>query len=101
MYIFGTSLIYGSIAAALISSICYALVVFGRPALIRWGRGAAWASLGFALSSAVLLLALFVLQRYDIRYVYDYSSTDLEMRYRIAAIWAGQPGSLVVWALVG
>ncbi|HEY0737222.1 MAG TPA: cytochrome c biogenesis protein CcsA [Herpetosiphonaceae bacterium] len=101
MYIFGTSLIYGSIAAALISAICYALVVFGRPSLIRWGRVGAWASLGFALSSAVLLLALFVLQRYDIRYVYDYSSTDLEMRYRIAAIWAGQPGSLVVWALVG
>lgn len=101
MYIFGSSLIYGSIAAALISAICYALVVFGRPSLIRWGRAGAWASLGFALSSAALLLALFVLQRYDIRYVYDYSSTDLEMRYRIAAIWAGQPGSLVVWALVG
>ncbi len=44
---------------------------------------------------------MFLLQRYDIRYVYDYSSADLELRYRIAATWAGQPGSLIVWAVTG
>ncbi len=69
--------------------------------MLRVGRISAVAALGWAVASALLLLALFVAQRYDVRYVYDYSSADLEMRYRVASVWAGQPGSLVVWALVG
>jgi cytochrome c-type biogenesis protein CcmF len=48
-----------------------------------------------------LLIALFVARRYDIKYVYDYSSSDLEFRFRVASLWAGQPGSFVIWALWG
>jgi cytochrome c-type biogenesis protein CcmF len=44
----------------------------------------------------IFLLALFLMQRYDVRYVYDFSSSDLEARYRISAIWAGLSGRLVV-----
>ena len=101
MYYFGTSLIFAAILAAVCSSACYTLVVSGRTALLRPARIGVYAALGFAGASALLILALFLLHRYDIRYVYDYSSEDLELRYRIAAVWAGQPGSLVVWALAG
>ncbi len=101
MYYIGTSLIFGAILAAVFSSACYTLVVGGRPRLLQWGRAGAYGSLLLAGASALLILALFLLQRYDIRYVYDYSSSELELRYRIAAVWAGQPGSLVVWALGG
>ncbi len=101
MYYIGTSLIFGAILAAVFSSACYTLVVSGRSQLLRWGRVGAYGALLLAGASALLILALFVLQRYDIRYVYDYSSRELELRYRIAAVWAGQPGSLVVWALAG
>jgi len=98
---FGTVLVCLAIAAALGASASYALVTTGRPALLRWGRWGTYAALGLALAAAALLLGLFVAQRYDVQYVYDYSSTDLEFRYRVAAVWAGQPGSLVVWALGG
>jgi cytochrome c-type biogenesis protein CcmF len=101
LYIIGTSLIVLAIASALLSSLCYTLVVWGRAAFLRWGRVGMGSALLCAVASAVLLLVLFIWQRYDIEYVYNYSSVDLEMRYRVAAVWAGQPGSLVVWALVG
>ena len=50
---------------------------------------------------AAVVTALFLAQRYDIKYVYDYSSKDLEAPFRVAALWAGQPGSFVIWALWG
>ena len=101
MLYLGSGLIIGAISLALASSLLYALVIGGRTKLLPWGRAAVFGTLGLAAASAALILALFLLQRYDIRYVYDYSSRDLELRYRIAATWAGQPGSLVVWALAG
>lgn len=101
MYYLGTTLIVCAIVASALSAGCYSLVVAGRTKLLRWGRSGVWAALGFAAAAASLILALFVAQRYDIRYVYDYTSQDLELRYRIAAVWAGQPGSLIVWALAG
>lgn len=101
MYIFGTSLIVLAIVSAAVASITYALVTRGNTAMLRWGRGATRSALLFTLGSAALLTALFVLQRYDIQYVFSYSSSDLEFRYRVAALWAGQSGSLVVWALIG
>src|SRR5918997_1649845 len=101
MYYLGTGLILSSIVMALFSALLYVQVIRGAGHLLRWGRLAVYATLALASSSAALILALFLLQRYDIRYVYDYSSSDLELRYRIAATWAGQPGSLVVWAVAG
>lgn len=101
MFVFGTTLIVCAIVAAVASSLSYMVVTTGRPGWLRWGRLGAGTALFFAVSSAVLLQVLFVTQRYDIKYVFDYSSRDLELNYRIAAMWAGQPGSLLVWALGG
>jgi len=101
MYWIGTGIIAVAILMAACSALSYGLVIQGRVALLPWARAAVYATLGAAFASAALILALFVLQRYDIRYVYDYSSRDLELHYRIAAVWAGQSGSLIVWALAG
>jgi cytochrome c-type biogenesis protein CcmF len=101
MYYFGTSLIAAAIVSALLSSALFIQVVRGRSGALRWARVGVYGTLVCAIGSAALILALFLLQRYDIRYVYDYSSAELELRYRIAATWAGQPGSLMVWAVAG
>ena len=100
MFYLGTGLIVLAIACSISASLCYGNVIAGRTRWLRWGRASTFAALLFAATSALLLLMLFLLQRYDIRYVYDYSSSELELRFRMAAVWAGQPGSLVVWALV-
>jgi cytochrome c-type biogenesis protein CcmF len=101
MYLLGTIFIVSGIVAAALASVSYALVLRGHPAALLFGRLGTRAALGAVLLVVALIVYLFLTRRYDIKYVYDYSSADLEFRYRIAAMWAGQPGSFVVWALWG
>ena len=101
VYLLGTILIISGIAAALSASISYILVTRGNAAALTYGRLGTRAALGAVLLVVILLLSLFVMRRYDIKYVYDYSSADLEFRFRVASLWAGQPGSFVIWALWG
>ncbi|GAB4216156.1 MAG: cytochrome c biogenesis protein CcsA [Roseiflexaceae bacterium] len=101
MYLFGTILILSGIAAALLATISYVLVVRGNLAALTYGRVGTRAALVAVLAVVALLAMLFVNQRYDIQYVYDYSDKNLEFGFRVAAMWAGQPGSFVVWALWG
>ncbi len=101
MYLLGTVIIICGIAAALLATISYALVPFGRVGALVYGRVGTRAALVAVLAVVGLLNYLFVTQRYDIDYVYNYSSLDLEPAFRAAAVWAGQPGSFVIWALWG
>src|SRR5262245_52032412 len=101
MYLLGTILIVSGIAAALLATVSYALVVRGNIAALALGRLGTRAAFGAVLLVVLLLMALFLAQRYDVKYVYDYSSSDLETAFRVAAVWAGQPGSFVIWAFWG
>ncbi len=101
MYLLGTILIISGIAAALLASISYVLVTRGNVAALAYGRLGTRAALGAVLLVVLLLTTLFLMQRYDVKYVYDYSSSELEFGFRVASMWAGQPGSFVVWALWG
>lgn len=101
MYQLGTFFIIGSILSALLAIVSYALVTRGNIRALAYARlGTRGALLGVLLVVA-LLFYLFAAQRYDIRYVHDYSSRDMPEHFRMAAVWAGQPGSFVVWALWG
>ncbi|MBF8266547.1 MAG: cytochrome c assembly protein [Dehalococcoidia bacterium] len=51
------------------------------------------------LASAAMVYA-FVTRDFTIQYVYQYSSSDMSLPYTIAAWWAGQAGSLLLWAWV-
>jgi cytochrome c-type biogenesis protein CcmF len=101
MYLLGTILIVSGLATAALAAASYMLVTRGTLAALAYGRLGTRLALVAVLLVVALLTYLFITRRYDIRYVYDYSSSDLELRYRVAAIWAGQPGSFVVWALWG
>jgi cytochrome c-type biogenesis protein CcmF len=101
MYLPGTMLIVSAIAAALMAAVGYALVARGHVAALPYGRIGTRLALVAVLLVVVLLNYLFVTQRYDIDYVYNYSSRDLEPHFRVAAVWAGQPGSFVIWVLWG
>ncbi|MDZ7262552.1 MAG: heme lyase CcmF/NrfE family subunit, partial [candidate division KSB1 bacterium] len=51
------------------------------------------------ITVAVLALIWALLSRdFQIRYVAEYSSRDLPLSYTISAFWAGQAGSLLLWA---
>ncbi|GAB4119080.1 MAG: cytochrome c biogenesis protein CcsA [Roseiflexaceae bacterium] len=101
MYLLGTMLIVAAIAAGAMATISYGLVPRGNIAALNYGRFATRATLVLVLLVVLLLNYLFVAQRYDIDYVYNYSSIELEPHFRVAAVWAGQPGSFVIWVLWG
>ncbi|MFQ6046319.1 MAG: heme lyase CcmF/NrfE family subunit [Gemmatimonadales bacterium] len=46
------------------------------------------------------LVHAFVTRNFAIEYVASYSSRDLPLAYAVAALWGGQKGSLLLWALV-
>jgi cytochrome c-type biogenesis protein CcmF len=101
MYLFGTMLIMCGIVAAAIASVSFALVPRGNIAALKYGRFGTRVALGAVLAVVALIIYLFLARHYEIKYVYDYSSADLEFGFRVAAMWAGQPGSFVIWALWG
>lgn len=46
----------------------------------------------------VMLVYAFVTRDFSLRYVASYSSRTLPLAYTISALWAGQAGSLLLWA---
>ena len=47
--------------------------------------------------SMLLLFAAFLGNRFDLTYVYNYSSKDLQLYYKLAGLWAGQEGTFLLW----
>ena len=71
----------------------------GRSDHLRLLEKAQWGIAGaLLLASACLLHALFW-QDYRLEYVASYTDAILPLFYRLTAFWAGQPGSLLFWAL--
>ncbi len=54
----------------------------------------------FIITSFVMvaLMVAFVSRDFSLKYVAHYSSSTLPMFYTVAAVWAGQSGSLLLWA---
>ncbi len=57
-------------------------------------------ALAIVLTAGILFLSL-ARRDFRIEYVQQYSGTDLPFHYQIAAFWAGQKGSFLVWLLWG
>lgn len=101
MYLLGTFLLVTATAMALLAAGSYSLVIRGNRSALTYGRFGVFATGGALLMTWTLLVTLFLSRRYDIEYVNGYSSNDLEFFFTIAASWAGQPGSFLIWALWG
>ncbi len=52
-----------------------------------------------AVAAAVLFLAL-AFTDFSLRYVWEQTSRDLPLIYRVSSLWGGQEGSLLLWMLV-
>lgn len=69
--------------------------------LSRFACGCYYVSAGaFGYASVYLFTQILSGRRYDIAYIHDYSSPTDALIYRISAFWAGQQGSLLLWALM-
>jgi cytochrome c-type biogenesis protein CcmF len=61
---------------------------------------AAYAVFGLVLLSSLGVISLFVQNRFDYKYVFNYSSSDLQTYFKVSGLWAGQTGSLLFWLLI-
>ena len=94
---------------ALIVALCVALVQGVLPLLgahqqrPHWIAVARPAALAQALLMAVAfgcLTTAFVQNDFTVLYVAQQSNTLLPLRYRVAAVWGGHEGSLLLWAVM-
>jgi cytochrome c biogenesis factor len=65
------------------------------------GKARRWYLLmGITIVAATAYLWWLILtQRYEVAYVHDYTNRELPTLYRIAALWGGQAGTWLIWAL--
>jgi cytochrome c-type biogenesis protein CcmF len=88
--------------SALVAVVAGAL--YSRPAS---GRTPSAADVMFAAHAALLVLAFallaqyFLAHRFEYTYVAQYSSRALSPALTLAALWAGQEGSFLLWAMLG
>jgi cytochrome c-type biogenesis protein CcmF len=98
--VLGDLLLKLAFAAALASGLLFAGSLRGRrpPAAGQWA---------FTLHAAQLLAAMgllawcFVAHRFEFEYVAQFSSRSLSPAMSLAASWAGQEGSILLWAMIG
>lgn len=61
---------------------------------------AVWAASAFVAVATGCLVAGFLADDFRIDYVYHYSSRNQALAFKIGALWGGQAGSLLLWALI-
>ncbi|OIJ16241.1 cytochrome C biogenesis protein [Anaerobacillus arseniciselenatis] len=98
MYIIGNLTIYLAFALALYAFIIFILGIFKQDQrLVDSGKSATLAVFILASISMLILLILLGTSQFQFEYVYSYTSTDLPLVYKLAALFAGNSGSLLMW----
>ena len=72
----------------------------GRADWMALARPTAYLQFGLVALSFVLLTASFVRHDFSVLYVASNSNSALPLAYRIAAVWGGHEGSLLLWVLM-
>ncbi len=72
----------------------------GRPELIRSARRSSYALCAVLIVAGISLLTALLRHDFNVEYVASYTSRNLPTVYTIAALYGGQAGSLLFWALV-
>ena len=94
---------------ALIIAFCLALTggplalmgaASGRRNWIGFARPAAQGQCLFVLIAFAALTHAFVNNDFSVAYVANHSNTALPLHYRVAAVWGGHEGSLLLWVLM-
>jgi cytochrome c-type biogenesis protein CcmF len=83
-------------AGAVLSAI--AAVRFQSPGHLSWARWLIGLTFAALTVSSIALFAAFVGNDFRFTYVAAYSDRAMPVGYRMAAFWAGQEGSLLLWA---
>jgi cytochrome c-type biogenesis protein CcmF len=77
-----------------------AAIITRHPLLIKSTRQAGMATCCLIFLATLSLEYLFFSDNFSIAYVVAHSNRDLSTFYKIAALWAGQEGSLLFWSFL-
>lgn len=68
------------------------------PHLRMSARRGALAVFGLATIASIALLYAILSHDFQVSYVYEYSASDMSIPYLVSSFWAGNAGSLLLWA---
>ena len=68
--------------------------------LVRSAQFAAILNFLLILGASAVLLRSFLRDDFSVVFVWEHSSTDLPLLYKISAFWGGMEGSLLFWVLI-
>lgn len=95
---------YISLVLAAVTAIASVLMLYVRAnqagnaeARMKLPYQTVYAVFGFISLAALILLYGFIAKDYSFQYVAENSSADMTLFYRLAASWAGQEGSFLLW----
>ncbi len=101
MVTFGDGVLY---ASALVSVIALAGLLLkelkNNDALTRLVSPMILIGAGLLSFAYILITYYFVVSDFTVEYVWQYSSRDLPLIYKISGAWAGQPGTYLLWVWV-
>ncbi len=101
LYLPGALTLWCALAFGLASLWGYTQLARGDESARTFARRAyTFFAIAIALS-AVVMAILLARRDFRIDYVFSYSGTDLPFHYQLAAFWAGQKGSFLIWLLFG
>ncbi len=100
MITFGDSLLYLSILVSSVALIGLILKEKNIVILSRFVSPLIFLAAGLLTFAYLLITYYFVVSDFTYEYVWQYSSRDLPLVYKIAGTWAGQPGTYLLWVWV-
>ncbi len=93
--------LYLSFAVTLYAMASYAVgAKYERYQLLKSADTAVFVNLGLIVLASSALIYAFFSHDFSVIYVYNYSNRDLDPFYLFSAFWAGQKGSLLLWAFL-
>lgn len=96
----GELLVYGS-SFALLASLAFSILGWRKPEQAARTRPLAqrslWLAWVFFLLAMLILIEAFLTSRFNYQYVWSYTHSSYPWWQKLAGLWAGREGSLMVW----
>ena len=93
-------LIFAMSAFAYLMAVITGIFSYKKQTLGKWVNIFSLASAVFITLDMILLVYYQAIHDFHYAYVYKHTSTDLAPAYLVSALWAGQEGSFLLWAVI-
>ncbi len=98
---FGDLGIYLAFVSALLALLLFFASGLGKQGLAKWARLTFFVHAAGVVGASIYLLHSLLTHQFQYFYVYAHTERGLALEYLVSAFWAGQEGTLLLWALMG